>query len=107
MQPLKIEAADTELPTGEIGVVRHVGRLSLPAVLAEAMEKQGVRTSSDFVAYAQAFPSFMAQLLNWSPKDVLLATERLQRQIGDLSPQAAPGGYAFGAMDPSRLPPRR
>ncbi len=102
MRPLRIEPTDTDIPNGELGVVVHDGQLSVPVVLASAMREQGVRTATDFLAYATAFPTFVAEKLQWPVAEVVAATERLGVRLGIRQPAAA-DQFAFGALDPAAL----
>ena len=82
---------------------RRVGdRLEVPQAIADIIESQGIRTSDEFLSYAEAFPSALAQCLGWSAKDAQQATQRLSQQLGSNVGQAPerPDVY-FGARKPN------
>ena len=84
-------------------------KLVLPKEVAEALQRQGVRTAEDLMSYLQAFPSGVADALHWSVGDVGRATQNLREtlrgHIGEEHLDTAPRpNLPMGARDPDDLP---
>jgi hypothetical protein len=83
------------------------GQMLLPAGIARRFQREGVRTADDLLAYMQAFPSAVAELLQWQPMEVHRAATLLENQLGTLPRQVGgwpSGAPPLGAFDPDELP---
>lgn len=103
MAHFSIEAADRPLSPGDFNIAVHGNSAEVPRALVSALDEQGIGDLEELLSFAGAFPTALAQMLDWQPEDVAPASRRLSQQLGMPIDDMPPRQVYFGAEDPSAL----
>ncbi len=108
MNPMMVADARARLTPGDFGAFVFEDRLHVPPSLCESLRRLGLCSVEDFVTYANAFPSALADELGWRIEDLdrarmtLIASLRGHVRSEILSPSDPPK-FGYGALDPRHI----